>query len=219
MINNGQALVKHPKSWGLKQWSINWWKNSNFSVRILTVLCANNYPSPFINTQFHPRHPHAPSEDKEVKHTIVLPYIRGLSEAIKRTFSALDIRVVHRPHTTLRQLLVRPKDRIPSMQNSGVVYSIPCSACPGVYIGQTGRLLGTRLTEHKAAVKFARTDVSAVAEHVWHHNHQMDFQSTTVLAREDNSQRRSLLESWFIQKHDCMNREVGILPPVYRSLF
>ena len=36
-----------------------------------------------------------------------------------------------------------------------------------VYVGQTSRLLETRLSEHKAAVKHARTDVSAVAEHVW----------------------------------------------------
>ena len=34
-----------------------------------------------------------------------------------------------------------------------------------------------------AAVEFAKTDVSAVAEHVWQ-NIDMDFQSNTILARE-----------------------------------
>ena len=31
------------------------------------------------------------------------------------------------------------------------------------------------LKEHKAAVKFAKTEVSAVAERVWKNNHQIDF--------------------------------------------
>ena len=30
-------------------------------------------------------------------------------------------------------------------------------------------------------MKFAKTDVSVVAEHVWQKHHQMDFQSTTIL--------------------------------------
>ena len=67
------------------------------------------------------------------------------------------------PHTTLWQLLVHPK----------------------VCIEQSGRsLLGTRLKEHKAAVKFVKTDVCAVSKHVWQKHHQMDFQSTTILARD-----------------------------------
>ena len=35
--------------------------------------------------------------------------------------------------------------------------------CNEVYIGQTGRPLPSRLKKHKAAVKFAKTDVSAAA--------------------------------------------------------
>ena len=57
--------------------------------------------------------------------------------------------------------------KTPSTQNSGVVYIIPSSVCPKVYIGQTGWFSGTRLKEHRAAVKFVKTDVSAVAEHIW----------------------------------------------------
>ena len=187
---------------------------------IARSLDANNYPRTFVSRHSRRGRSDTPSDDREIKYTIVLPYIRGFSEAVERMFSPEDVRVVHRPHTTLRQQLVHPKDRIPSTQNSDVIYSIPCSACPKVYIGQTGRLLGTRLKEHRAAVKYAKTDVSAVSEHVWEKHHQMDFQSTKILARENNLHRRCLLESWFIQKqHNCMNREIGTLAPSYVCLF
>jgi len=89
----------------------------------------------------------------------------------------------------------------------------------GTYISQTGRLLGTRLAEHRAAVKYAKTDVSAVAEHVWERQHSMNFDGTTILAQEHDVHRRCLLESWFIQRSSTINREVGPLPQLYRCLF
>ena len=141
--------------------------------------------------------------------------MRGLSEAIKRLLSCVDIRVLHRPHTTLRHELVHPKDPSPIAEKSGVVYSIPCSICNEVYIGQTGRRLETRLKEHKAAVKLARTEISAVAEHVWL---QIDFQSTAILAQENDCKKRCFMESWHIQTQSCMNQELGPLPPVYKCL-
>ena len=82
-----------------------------------------------------------------------------------------------------------------------VVYCIPCKTCSKVYVGQTSRLLATHLSEHKAAVKQAKIDVSAVAEHVWKLGHQVDFQSTSILDHKNNQFRRCALESWLIQRH------------------
>jgi hypothetical protein len=69
-----------------------------------------------------------------------------------------------------------------------------------VYIGQTCRLLKTRIDEHKAAIKLAKTDESAVAEHVWI-KHQVDLPSVSVLAHESNLHQRLLFESWHIRKN------------------
>ena len=71
---------------------------------------------------------------------------------------------------------------MPAGQKANVVYNIPCFSCPRSYIGQTARLLDTRVREHKAAVKKGETATSAVAEHVWEEHHQMDFSNVTVLA-------------------------------------
>ena len=161
---------------------------------------------------------HVSSEHRH-KPFVVIPYVRGLSEAIKCLLSCVDIRVLHRPHTTLHHELVHHKDPSPIAEKSGVVYSIPCSTCNEVYIGQTGRHLETRLKEHKVAVKFAKTEISAVAEHVWLKKHQIDFQSTAILAKEQDSKKRCFTESWHIQTQRCMNREIGPLPPVYKCLY
>ena len=36
--------------------------------------------------------------------------------------------------------------------DKGVVYQIPCAQCDEVYVGETGRPLKTRITEHKRVV-------------------------------------------------------------------
>ena len=53
--------------------------------------------------------------DKEQKYmaTVTLPYIQGVTENIKRMLEGVDVRVMMKPHRTLRQILVNPKDPIP----------------------------------------------------------------------------------------------------------
>ena len=57
-----------------------------------------------------------------------------------------------RPHTTLRRLLVHPKDKVELEEQGELVYQIPCKNCGAKYIGETGRLLKTRLVEHRKDV-------------------------------------------------------------------
>ena len=188
-------------------------------AHIVRALHLNNYPDQFVS-RVRSRSSSRPTDDLHTKKRVVIPYVRGLSEAIQRVLLDVGVRVMFRPHMTLRQQLVHPKDPVPSSMKSGVVYSISCTTCPAVYVGQTSRSLETRLKEHKAAVRHAKTEVLAVAEHVWKENHQMDFQQASILAQEPDTCQRCLLESWFIQteKH-TINREVGSLAPDYRSVF
>ena len=44
-----------------------------------------------------------------------------------------NVRTVMRPHKTLKQRLVHPKDAIPDMEKSGVIYCIPCAECSATY--------------------------------------------------------------------------------------
>ncbi len=81
---------------------------------------------------------------------ITLPFVDGLSQKLQRIFKTYGVATTFKPHTTLRKLLVAPKDPIPLEKRSGCVYQIKCSDCPKSYIGQTGRQLGQRIKEHQS---------------------------------------------------------------------
>ena len=83
---------------------------------------------------------------------VVLPYIQGTTEAVQWVLKQYVTTAV-RPHITLRKLLVSPKDKIPKDKQCGVVYQVPCHNCNQVYIGETGRQLGTRIDEDKKEVE------------------------------------------------------------------
>ena len=60
-------------------------------------------------------------------------------------------RVAHKPITTLQRLLTNIKDEPKDRQ--GVAYKTKYCDCRVTYIGETGRNLNTRITEHKRATK------------------------------------------------------------------
>ena len=63
---------------------------------------------------------------------------RGTSETIARILQPYNIRVAHKPATTLRRLIteVKGKDKLEDRQ--GAVYKIKCFDCQATYVGETG---------------------------------------------------------------------------------
>ena len=49
---------------------------------------------------------------------------------------------------------------MPVIYKKGVIYRVPCQDCPKVYIGETGRKLDTRLTEHKRHCRLMQPEKS-----------------------------------------------------------
>ena len=138
------------------------------------VFSKNNYNEDFIQ-----RNTHRPTTTTEANDnatpttTATIPYIKGISEKISRILQPLNIRVAHKPITTLRQLLANIKDKDEPRNRQGAVYKINCSDCHASYIGETGRNLTTRLTEHKRATR--KGDVNNhIAEHHRLTNHTID---------------------------------------------
>ena len=91
-----------------------------------------------------------------------MPYIKGLGEKIRRILRSADINTAFKPHTTRRRLLVSPKDPIPQMQKTGVVYH-KCKDCNADYIGETERQFKNRLPEHRWK---SQKDKSVMAHHI-----------------------------------------------------
>ena len=132
---------------------------------VSVVVAKNGYPATFVQRL------RLPQTDQDERHTartsVTIPYIRGLSQSIRRVLSYLDIRVAFRPFWTLRQELVHPKDPVPELRRKGVVYAIPCDQCPRCYVGQTGRSLEQRLGEHHRALGKGDVLASTVTELVF----------------------------------------------------
>ena len=130
---------------------------SQENKHLSSVLVSNGYPFSFVKNITKTKKQTATKEPApEIKSTAVLPYFKGLSEALCRCLQQQGIRTVFRSDTTLRSHLVRPKDTVDPAKQEGVVYKIPCE-CGKVYIGETVRSMHERIKEHDRDIRLART--------------------------------------------------------------
>ena len=86
-----------------------------------------------------------PVKKKEFKSQVVVPYVGRVTDAVDRVFKKYGVATAMKPHSTLRNLLVLPKDKVEPLNKGELVYKIPCQNCNKSYIGETGRLLRKRL--------------------------------------------------------------------------
>ena len=104
-------------------------------------------------------------------------YIAKIQKVTPKVCRKAGVQSVFQQKTTPRGLLTRVKGPQKTI-DKGVVYQIPCAQCDEVYIGETGRPLKTRISEHKRAV--ATGDVrNANATHWMKTNHNMDWRQHT----------------------------------------
>ncbi len=161
------------------------------------------------------------NKQTRAKGMVVLPYIKGTTEAIQRVLKKHGIGTSVRPHQTLRQLLVHPKDKIEPKYKSEVVYQIPCKNCDKSYIGETGRKFDIRLKEHKTEADKDRDTIytrstrkqsekeitkSAIADHVRQCYHVIDWAGARVVDRESDKYKRWIHKAiWICKKAPTMN--------------
>ena len=149
----------------------------------------------------------------EFKATAVLPYVKGLSEQLRRCLQQQGVRAVFKSETTLRSQLVRPKDAVDPAKQDGVVYRIPCE-CGKVYIGETGRPMQDRIKEHDRDIRLARTETSAVSEHAHNTGHKPLWNEVKFIDRDPYYYTRKVKEAIHIRLHpNNINRDSGIEIP------
>ena len=83
------------------------------------------------------------SQEENTLATAVLPYVKNLSEEVRRILRNYGIRTAFKNYTTLGSILTKVKDQIALERRNGVIYKINC-ACGDTYIGETGRTLEIR---------------------------------------------------------------------------
>ena len=120
-------------------------------------------------------------------------------------------------HHPLFLLLTNVKDKGKPKDRQGAVYKIKCCDCQATYIGETGRNLSTRLTEHKRGTRNGDVN-NHIAEHHLKTKHQIDWDSATCITYSTDYYQRLTLESWFTNLEQTPLNRSQQLPAPYKRL-
>ncbi len=155
-----------------------------------TVLKLNDYPDWAIHkgSQIKQQNNDGQAtlkEKKDFKGFIVIPYVKGLSEPYKRVMEKIGIQVFFKGGTTLKNMLVAPKDKDPKGKTQNIVYDIRCGeeSCNLHYIGETGRTLEERFKDH---TKNAQSALFRHANVTGHTIPDLDDENVQILCKEPN---------------------------------
>ena len=176
---------------------------------------AKNYPGwmqTIPNTESARESPKNPATRREYTPQCSVPYIKGISERLQRAFKSHEVTIVHKPVSSLRSQLVHVKDKTGNLKKC-TVYHIHCDQCNKQYVGETSRVLETRIKEHLSR------DSSAVHEHCQLTGHSVDSSKTKVLSTESNTFKRRIREAIEIRlRKPSLNRDNGFeLASIYNT--
>ncbi|XP_050924570.1 uncharacterized protein LOC127140827 [Lates calcarifer] len=159
-------------------------------------------------------------EKQNKRNNIVIPYVAGLSEKLRRIFNKHSIPVYFKPGNTLKQRLVHPKDRTPHTHKSNLVYAVQCNEeCNDLYIGETKQPLHKRMAQHRRANSSGLD--SAVYLHLKEKTHSFEDNKVHILDREDRWFERGVKEAIYVKvEKPSLNRGGGLrhhLSPIYNA--
>ena len=149
--------------------------------------------------------PNRTSMNNQKKSYIVVPYYSGLSESIKNISRKFGVQVYFKGSTTIKNLLMTPKDKDPIQKQSGVIYRYQCDRvdCDEEYIGESSRTFGERFKEHLKPP-------SPIYDHSNITGHNVTINNFNIVGREDLNQMRTIKEALYIKVNDpSLNRNVG----------
>jgi len=121
-------------------------------------------------------------------------YIKSISEKFKNIINGTVSRVSFYSMNKLSRLIKAQKDSLSKSSNMNVIYKINCKDCDASYVGQTGRQLKTRISEHKNHINRNTSAHSVITEHRLHRSHDFDWERVEILNVERNFNKRVVSE-------------------------
>ena len=143
---------------------------------------------------------------------ITLPYSPGLLN-VQNTINSINhqeeekqkVSITFKYNNTLRNRLVRNRDKKTSKEG---VYCIPCLECSKCYVGETGRDLNTRLEEHRSDCRLGK-NYSAVAHHSLDVGHKIGFNKSKIVYKCNDRQTRRTVEGALIALNNTFHNNKG----------
>ena len=167
---------------------------SNNNNSVTTIPSRDNNNSTTHNSSPGNNPSRTSSGNKATLGQVVIPYTKGLAKSIKQICCKYGIQVHFKGNTTIKQILVKPKDQDPKENKSGIIYSYQCNHldCDEEYIGETARTLRERRME-------PLKQPSPIHGHIQETGHTITEHSFSIIGREDQGQARTIKESIFIR--------------------
>ena len=111
-----------------------------------------------------------------------------------------DIRVSFHSPNKMGKYIKIEKDINTHTSKSNVVYKISCNNCDASYVGQTGRQLKSRITEHRNHIRHKTSVRSVITEHSLQCNHEFQWDYVKILDEEPSYRKRLISEMLYIKK-------------------
>ena len=102
---------------------------------VLKDLRVNGYNLNFIN-DVSERERNGIDQQEEPRGYTSIPYIKGVSERIKRILSAVNIQTEFKYMLILANVFRKPKDRPDETQVKDIVYKFKCKSCDFTCVGR-----------------------------------------------------------------------------------
>ena len=97
--------------------------------KVLKDLSLNGYPESFINNACKPTKKSHQTESVQLRGRTCLPYVKGLSERLKRILEKAGVRTALKPCQILADVFRVPKERPTPDRVKGIVYKVKCNSC------------------------------------------------------------------------------------------
>ena len=172
--------------------------------RVQESLQINGYPVKFIEIAAAPR---SNPRSGVPEHTgfAVVPYVKGVSDQVRRALQQSGVKTVFKSVRTLASIFKKPKDRPSEDRITGIVYKVDCKNCEFTYVVESKRCWALRSIEHDPARAASRESLirhhahttghdihpryARILEHNEHNHHLFLESSHSSLAKNSANER------------------------------
>ena len=133
---------------------------------------------------------------------LCIPY-HPLYEHMSYLLRHLNINLVFKYSTIKNKIICNNPNK------NGVVYKIPCKDCNQCYVGQSGKPMEVRISQHKYNVRTCN-ESSAIFSHMVSNDHVIEWEGACVIKYESDYISRNIFESTCIQYLNTFNLNGGL---------